>query len=308
MKRALAVALVTSLVTLVAPRLSAQEEDLAAEALTRDVSRIIGSEESSGWFIDDTSLEEVYPTIMESVCRTPLESRERARAILRERSRSRGDSRALYEADGREVTSRVDKARRAERELKALELALERAGTRCPYWIEPDPDFRGRQSDADRFTLSLETGGLIQLRQTAGTLAIGGGGAARILPGYGFGGRVTLLSGPEFGGGAMLKPNTDPSEFVINYFPAFPVVVRFHDGGWQYDAEAAPVALFQADNGSWSWGARIGGSVGIKALRTRGVLPWAGVAVAYEHYFPSGGRPRAHFIRGGLRVGLMWDP
>jgi hypothetical protein len=95
---------------------------------------------------------------------------------------------------------------------------------------------------------------------------------------------------------------------VINYFPAIPVLVRFHDGGWHYDAEVGAVGLFQADDSSLSLGTRIGGAIGIKALRTRGVLPWAGLAIAYERYFESGGRPRAHFVRGGLRVGLMWGP
>jgi hypothetical protein len=30
--------------------------------------------------------------------------------------------------------------------------------------------------------------------------------------------------------------------------------------------------------------------------------------VAYEHYFEGGGREPTHFIRGGLRIGLPWDP
>jgi hypothetical protein len=148
----------------------------------------------------------------------------------------------------------------------------------------------------------------VQLRQTADTWTFGGGGYGRLLPGYGFDGHVSVLAGAEFGGGAMLRPDTSPTELVINYFPAIPVLVRFHDGGWHYDIETAPVGLFQADDSSLSLGARIGGAIGIKALRTRGVLPWAGLAIAYEHYFPSGGRERAHFLRGGLRVGLMWDP
>ena len=52
----------------------------------------------------------------------------------------------------------------------------------------------------------------------------------------------------------------------------------------------------------------VGTSIGILALRTRNVLPWAGVAATYEYYFEGGGRPAAHFIRGGLRVGILWGP
>lgn len=282
--------------------------DPAAAGLLHDLSRIVGSQEGSGWFVDEDALDDVYPTLMESLCRTPQESRQRALTVLRERARRLGDPRARWERAGREVTAAVDAARRAQRELRALERAVDGAERDCPFWVEPDPEFRGLQTDADRFTLSLETGGLVQLRRTAGSWTFGGGGYGRLLPGYGFGGDVTLLVGPEFGGGAMLRPNTQPTEFVINYFPAIPVVLRVHRGSWQYEGEVGAVGLFQADDSSLSLGTRVGGAVGVKALRTRGVLPWAGVAVAYEHYFPSGGRPRAHFVRGGLRVGLMWDP
>jgi hypothetical protein len=283
-------------------------DDAAGEALVRDISRIVGSEEGSGWFVDARALEEVYPAVMESLCRATPNAREHARALLTAEVKQHGDARKLFEASGHELTSAMEDARRKQRELAAFEYAAARAETECPYWVEIEEQFRGRQGDADRFTLSLETGGLVQLRQTADTWTFGGGGYGRLLPGYGFGGEVTLLFGPEFGGGAMIRPGTSPTEFVINYFPAVPVVMRFHDGSWQYDLEMAAVGLFQADDPSLSYGARIGGSVGVKGLRTRNILPWAGLALAYEHYVASGGRPRAHFLRGGLRVGLMWDP
>lgn len=284
------------------------ELDPAADGLLMDVSRIVGSHETMGWFLDAEAFDEIHSTIMESVCRTPSAAREQARAVLSAREAELGDPRALYEQNGRELDEGVERALRAQRESRALERALDRADRECPFWVEPEADFRGRQTDADRMTLSLETGGLVQLRQTDGTVTFGGGGYGRLLPGYGFGGDLTVLAGAEFGGGAMLRPRTSPTEFVINYFPAIPVVFRFHDGGWHYDAEVAAVSLFQADDSQLSFGTRLGGAIGVKALRTRGVLPWAGLAIAYEHYFPSGGRPRAHFLRGGLRIGLMWDP
>jgi hypothetical protein len=283
----------------------ARADDPAAHALIDDISRIVGSEQSSGWFIDARALDEIHATVMESACRTPDASRQSALEILRRRVARLGTPRELWERAGREMNEDVERALRAERELRALERALDKI-TECPFWVEPEPDFRGRQSDADRFTLSIETGGLVQLRQTADTWTFGGGGYGRLLPGYGFDGHVSVLAGAEFGGGAMLRPDTSPTELVINYFPAIPVLVRCHDGGWHYDIETAPVGLFQADDSSLSLGARIGGAIGIKALRTRGVLPWAGLALAYEHYFPSGGR--GVLLRGGLRVGLMWDP
>jgi hypothetical protein len=306
MKAALRLTTVAGILLASRPGVAA-ESDPAAVALSRDISRIVGSQEGAGWFVDSSALIDIHPILMESVCRATPETRTRTRALLEEQVSEKGDPRKLFQ-ERREVDDAVDDARRAERELQAFDYANARVQAECPYWVDAGPDFRGRQSDADRFTLSLETGGLLQLRQTEGTWSFGGGGYGRILPGYGIGGDVTILAGPEFGGGAMLKPKTSPTEFVINYFPAFPIVTRFHDGGLQYDIEVAGVGLFQANDFSLSYGTRIGGSVGLKALRTRNILPWAGLHVAYEHYFESGGRATAHFIRGGLRVGLMWDP
>ncbi len=283
----------------------AQPDDVTG--LVADVERVVASEEGSGWFSDTEAFDSTVATLLQSVCRARPNARSQALAILEARARALGDPRELYVRAGHRLTGPVERALTAARRQRALERAILRAATDCPFWAEPDPEFSGLQTDRKRFTLSLETGGIVQLRRTEGSWTFGGGGYGRLLPGYGFG-DVSVLAGAEFGGGAMLKPNTEPTELVINYFPALPVVVRFRNVSWHYDIEMAPVALFQADDGDLSYGVRAGGAIGVMALRTRGVLPWAGIAVAYEHYFPSGGRERAHFLRGGLRIGLMWDP
>lgn len=96
--------------------------------------------------------------------------------------------------------------------------------------------------------------------------------------------------------------------FVINYFPALPVLVRVRGVAWQLDAELAPVGWFQASDTRLSLGGRAGLAVGYAALRTQGVLPWAGVHLAVEHYPETTARGAAQFLRGGLRVGFQWDP
>jgi hypothetical protein len=280
----------------------------AASGLVSDIERIVSAQESGSWFVDEGAYREMYEDLMESVCRATPAARQLARAELLRRSQAAGDPRALYAREGRRRTAAVDDALIEERELRALDHALGGVARDCPFWVDPDPEFLGRQTDRNRFTLSIETGGMAQLRQTAGTWTLGGGGTARVLPGYGFGGSISILGGIEFGGGAMLRPNTEPTEFVINYFPAIPLMLRVHDVAWHYDFEIAPVALFQADDGDFSYGGRVGFATGVFALRTRGVLPWVGAAVAYEHYLESGGRPQAHFVRGGLRAGVVWDP
>jgi hypothetical protein len=85
-------------------------------------------------------------------------------------------------------------------------------------------------------------------------------------------------------------------------------VIRHRDIDWHYDFELGPVALFQADNTGLSYGGRVGIAFGVFALRTQGVIPWGGIAGSYEYYLDGPARPEAHFLRGGLRFGIIWDP
>lgn len=277
-----------------------------ASGLLADVDRIIAGEESEGWFADSDALREIEPAIFESMCRATSDARAQALSELRASSAVAGDPHVLFDA-AHQLTPQVERALSLERQRRALELSLARAGE-CPFWLAPAPGFKGRQSDRQRFTLSLETAGNVQLRHTLGRFAFGAGGWGRFLPGYGINDRFTLLAGAELGGGAMVRPNTNASQFIINYFPAIPVVLRVHRRTWHYDLEAAPVGLFQADNTSLSYGFRVGGGVGFSALRRHDFLPWAGVAASYEHYFAGGGRAAAEFLRADLRVGFVWDP
>jgi hypothetical protein len=279
-----------------------------ASGLLADVERIVSSQESGGWFADDLEYAAMHPTMLQSICRATPAARMEALARLSEKSAKAGDARALFEKAGKKWSAKASEAASLSRQHEALRRSLAETEGNCPFWTEIKQGFDGRQTDRNRFSLNLETGGLLQVRSTVGTLTYGGGGVIRLLAGYGFGGKVSVLGGAEFAGGAMLRPRTEPSEFVINYFPAVPLLLRIHDVSWHYDLEIAGVSLFQAGDTSTSYGARVGFALGVSALRTRFVIPWAGVAVAYEHYWESGGRPPAEFFRGGLRVGAVFDP
>lgn len=288
------------------PRLAAAQDLEGARSLMTDVARIVAAQEAEEWFTDRQALRSVEEQVLASVCRTTPDARAAALAGFEKRRAELGDARAAFRSAGT-VDDQVESALSAERRVLVLQAALARVNE-CPFWVQPRPGFDGLQSDRERVTLSVESGGNVQFRYTERRWTFGGGGLGRLLVGYGLDGRYSLLLGGEFGGGAMLKPGTNGSEFVINYFPAAPLVFRTHFLTFQYDLEVAPVALFQADNTDLSWGARIGSTFAFTALRRRNVLPWAGLAVAYEHYFEGGGREPQHFFRGGLRIGLPWDP
>ena len=295
-----------ALLLVLRPSLALAEDAEGARSLLSDVARIIAAEEVDDWFSYREAWRSVEEHLLPSVCRATPVAREAALAALRVRHAALGDAKALF-AQGGELSTAVAAALTAERELTALERVLQRQSD-CPFWIHPEPGFRGLQSDRHRLTVSIESGGDVQFRLAQRHWTFGAGGGGRLLFGWGFDGRYTLLAGPQFGGSALLRPNSHASEFVINYFPAIPVVFRSRQLTWHYELEAAPVALFEADNTRLSYGARIGAAFAFTALRRRNVLPWAGLALAYEYYFEGGGRGPVHFLRGGVRIGLPWEP
>lgn len=295
-----------ALLLVVRPGVAFAEDAEGARGLLSDVARIVAAEEVDDWFTDREAWQSVEEHLLPSLCRATPVAREAAVAQLRARHSALGDPKALFARSG-QMSKDVTEALTAERELLALERALQRQ-SECPFWIRPRLGFHGLQSDRQRLTISIESGGDVQFRRTQRHWTFGAGGGGRLLFGWGFDGRYTLLAGPQFGGSALLRPNSNASELVINYFPAVPVVFRSRQLTWHYDLEAAPVALFEADNTRLSYGVRVGGAFAFTALRRRNVLPWAGLAVAYEYYFEGGGREPIHFLRGGLRIGLPWDP
>lgn len=270
-----------------------------------DVRRIVRAFEGAGWFHEETVLADIHPILMESVCRSSDAARAEALRVL-DVLDSR-DPKELFAAAGRKLTDEVEAALTAQREFVVLEHALQVTAEECPFWVVPELGFSGRQTARNKWALNLESGGLVQLRHDNGKWAAGGGGNGRLLGGRGFGDHWSLLGGGEFGGGALLR-SSDTGQFTINYLPAIPVVLRYSHLDWLYDLELAPVALFQSHDTRLSYGGRLGVAVGVTVLRSRGFLPWAGVAVMGEHYVPSGGRESTQLLRAGVRVGVRWAP
>ncbi|MEO7095429.1 MAG: hypothetical protein ABI175_19395 [Polyangiales bacterium] len=276
-------------------------DPVAIGSLRDDLERIVEIQSGSGWQIDKYEMEDMMPSALSSVCRVVPRGRSDLLALLDARIKQLGGP--VEEAWARtKDLSDVKELLFVTRVRDLLAEATRRAAQECPFWVEPALKFKGLQSDFGTFAINVETGGMLQLRRTEGRVTYGGGGVFRLLLSRGFG-DVSLMAGAEFAGGAMLKPGAE--QFVINYFPAIPVVVRLWNVSWHYDLEAAPVALFQADDTKLSYGLRLGAGLGVQSRRARGVIPWGGFHVAYEHYF-TGHRPAAEFMRAGLRVGIIW--
>lgn len=273
--------------------------------LLHDIEKIVESRMTSGWQIDRYELDKMMPDALSSVCATPALSRQAALEQLERRIAALGGP---LEKAYRENGDSLDDLKELVFVTRARDLlaeAMSRAPSECPFWLRENPAFQGIQTDAGRVTLEFEGGGLLVLQNTEGEQFLGGGGAGRLLLAYGLSQHWSLLGGGEFGGAALFKQGDNATQLPIQLVVATPLVLRFLDLTWHYDAEVAPT-LFIAD-GATNPGFRVGGLIGISTLRIRGVMPWAGFGMAFEKYFQSGDRPGFTQLKGGARIGLDWD-
>lgn len=275
-----------------------------AAGLLLDVRRAVDAYQQDGWFADEEALSELARLLLPSVCRTLPTQRAAALGYFRGQLPPTPAA-ELFGRAGRR-TAAVDAALTAERHYQALERGLRRADE-CPFWVVPEKGFSGRQTVRDQWVWHAEGGGRVDVTRRGGRLFLGAGGAGRLLFGRGFGNHFSLLGGLEAGGGADLR-RSDTDQFTINYIFGAPLVLRRRELNWLYDLELAPMAQFEPDDLRVSWGARLGAGAGVAVLRTRDFLPWAGFALALEHYFEGAGRPARQALRGGIRVGIRWLP
>ena len=284
---------------------AADYDPRGADGLRADIDRIVTTEEATGWSVDRAEYDYMHSWVLQSVCRATPAARELLSDRLASERAVAGNAKELYLAAGKKMTPEATHALHLERMHTVLIRAL---ADECPFWLEPQKGFDGRQVDRNRVTLTAETGGLFATRYASERVGIGFGPSVKLLVGLGFD-HVTILAGAELSGGAMLRqdePGT--TDFVVNYFPAIPVVIRFRAVNWLYSMETGAVALFQGESAGINFGVRVGFGVGYMALRNRYFTPYAGVALYPEIYFGNEDRPTTGFLRGGLRVGIIYDP
>jgi hypothetical protein len=279
----------------------------AEAALIHDLEKIVESQEATDWKIDRYEYDEMMPDALESVCATPHAIREAALARLVQREVALGGPvDAAYRRAGSDIGA-VEDLRFVTRVRTLLGEAMRRGLTECPFWIEPSYGFRGKQTDAGRFTMSLEGGGLFALyHETGSRAALGGGGSARVLFSRGIDLRWSILLGPDFGGAALFS-QTATGEFPIVFTTAVPLILRHHDLSWHYDLELAPLAMFTNLDSNPSWGGRVAVLLAVSTPRFRRIMPWAGLGIAGEFALPNDTRRAARALKGGLRLGFDWD-
>jgi len=287
--------------------LPANGEERAVElALENDIDTLVSAQEDTGWTVDRYEFEAVMGEAVFSVCQVDAPARARTLARLERRISRLGGP--LAEAVAK--TGDIDQHRallEATRSRDLLSIAVERADAECAVWMTPDPSFRGVHSNAQRFTINLEGGGLLEARTSSNKRNVGAGGSLRLLLGRGFDHDYSMLLGGEFGGTALFRKTDAGTEFPLSFVVAAPLVFRHRFLTWHHDLEVAPIFHFTDDDKDLSYGARVGTLLGIARPRIRNIKPWAGLATSLEFVFANDTRPAIGAFRAGLRIGFDWD-
>ena len=264
--------------------------DPTPRALFHDLERQVTVAATTGWGVDKLEIEAMLDTTLDSVCRVdPLARRSLAAWLAAEISLGGGPVEKAWRERGKDlgavegllVLTRVD---------KLLARAEELSGD-CPFWLEPEEPFRGRQISQERFLLTIAGGGKgIVLRQGDRT-DLSAGGAGRLLVGRALSGGHTLLAGLELGASASFPKdeNGERGALVIGADLVAPVVYRRTLTNAYFELEAGWLGRSsERDFSAFDHGIHLGAALGARALRTRFVFPGAAFGLSWERAFVAG--------------------
>jgi hypothetical protein len=279
-----------------------------AASLYRDLERIVTVAEAAGWHIDRIEIDAVLSEALESTCRVPpAERRALAGWLDRAITQQGGPVERAFQARGRRLRKVSDLLT-----LTRIRLLLARARSAapadCPFWMEPDRDFAGRQISDGRWQLSGGGGGKGMLARKGGSGDLRFGGAGRILLGRSFGDRSALYTGLELGGSGAFPRNEEGERgtLVIGYDAVVPLVYRHTLVNSYLEVEGGWLGTGTEEDTDLEHGVHVGAAFGARALRTRILFPGAAIGVSWERTFPDSGPPQ-YTVKLGLRAAFDLD-
>ena len=282
----------------------------AERGLYEDLRRVVEHEQRSGsWVIDRYAVEHQADTTLASACRTTPATRVHLDGWLaRHIAALGGPSEDAYVRRGRDLGA-VEDIRFYERVRMLLHLAIERGPSECPYWLEPDPDFSGVQTNNHGFGLVLESIGSGALLIQDGHVDLGGSAGGRVMPAWAFSPSVLVAIGPELGGTGSFPTDTAGDRQLVAVFAiGVPVLLRVRNGTQHFDFEVAAMNRFTENDFPFAPSLRFSIGYGLSTIRSGGFLPTGGLWVGYQITPAHGTALGEHAILLGTRVGLDWRP
>lgn len=284
--------------------------DRSGAALYRDLERNVTVEAAKGWSIDRLEIEDLLGGALDSVCRVDPLARRALGDWLDEQIRARGGSpAAAWRARGKKL-SRVRALLTMHRVRLLLQRAEEVAANDCPFWLEPEEPFRGRQISDDRWTVTVGGGGKGMLVHQADQTDFSAGGAGRLLVGRTFGSRAALYTGLETGATASFPKDElgNRGELQLGVDIVAPLVYRHTLTNAYVETEVGWLGrTTEQDLERLDHGVHVGVSIGGRALRTRFFFPGAAVSLSWERTFARDDDADLTTIKLGARVAFDVD-
>ena len=279
----------------------------SSAALFRDLERQVTIGAATGWGVDRIEIESILKGTLDSVCRVdPLARRQLRQWIDGELQRLGAPVETAYHERGKKL-SNVEDLLVMTRISKLLARA-EEVANECPFWVEIEEPFTGRQISDGRWQVSFGGGGKGIIVRQGDRQDINAGGAGRLLFGRTLRNGDALYAGIEIGGSAAFPKDEsgERSSLVIGADIVAPLIYRRtitnayleFEGGWLGHST-------EADWGDFDHGVHVGFALGARALRTRFVFPGVALGISYERIFLDGDDVRT--IKVGARVAFDLD-
>lgn len=265
-------------------------KDPTERALFRDLERQVTVAAATGWGVDKLEVEKLLGSALDSVCRVDvLGRRSLATWIEDEISRLGGPVDVAWRARGKKL-SNVSELLVLHRVKKLLARADEMS-LDCPFWLEPENPFEGRQISESTWQLSFGGGGKAIAIQQGNDQDISAGGAGRLLLGRMFADGNGLYAGIELGASAQFPKDAmgQRTSLQLGADIVAPVVYRYTLLNTYFEVEAGWLGhSTEEDWGAIDHGVHVGFAFGGRALRQRFLFPGAALGLSWERLFIDG--------------------
>jgi hypothetical protein len=282
-------------------------KDPTEHALFRDLERQVTVAAATGWGVDRIEIEKLLGPALDSVCRVDELGRRGLRSWLdAEISRNGGPVDKAWRARGKKL-SKVGDLLVLDRVRSLLDRADE-TSVDCPFWLEPENPFTGRQISENTWQLSFGGGGTASALRQGDTQDISAGGVGRLLVGRMFHNGDGLYAGIEVGGSAQIPKDEmgERTQVVIGADVVTPIVYRRTLTNTYFELEAGWFGhSTEQDWGRVDNGVHLGVAFGGRALRQRFLFPGAALAIAWERLFLDG--DDLEIVKVGARVAFDLD-